>query len=153
MKFHTLLFSTATQTSIPTSGLACPAFHPWHNAPLGSHLCLPVGSMKFNEQRKLPEEWKIPLSHGRSYQEKPDGASPWIHYLCEIAFSPRKPMDLPPPSWHIQRNDQYQDENRARITLFFFFFSPPYLSTIFFLHFSLSLFPPRFGYWEIAVHK
>lgn len=81
-------------------------------------LCLPVGSMKFNEQRKLPEEWKIPLSHGHSYQQKPDGAPPWLHYLCEIAFSPRKPMDLPPPSWHIQRNDQYQDENSPRSLLF-----------------------------------
>lgn len=37
---------------------------------------VPVGSLKFNEQRKLPEEWKIPLSQGHSYQQKPDGASP-----------------------------------------------------------------------------
>lgn len=57
---------------------------------------MPVGSLKFNEQRKLPEEWKIPLSQGCSYQQKPDGASPWLHYLSEIAFSPRKPEDLPP---------------------------------------------------------
>lgn len=55
----------------------------------------PVGSLKFNEQRKLPEEWKIPLSQGHSYQQKPDGAPSWLHYLCEIAFSPRKPQDFP----------------------------------------------------------
>lgn len=103
----------------PNHWLGPPGLPPLAECSPGLCLCLPVGSMKFNEQRKLPEEWKIPLSHGWSYQQKPDGASPWIHYLCEIAFSPRKPMGLPPPSWHIQRNDQYQDENRPRSLLFY----------------------------------
>lgn len=78
---------------------------------------MPVGSLKFNEQRKLPEEWKIPLSQGHSYQQKPDGASSWLNYLCEIAFSPRKPKDFPPSLLPIEGNGQSPDENRPILFL------------------------------------
>lgn len=40
---------------------------------------------------------EILLSPRCSYQQKPDGASLWLHYLCEIGFSPRKLKDLCPP--------------------------------------------------------
>lgn len=60
---------------------------------------VPVGSLKFNEQRKLPEEWKIPLSQGCSYQQKPDGALLWLHYLSEIAFLPPPPLSGKLKNW------------------------------------------------------
>lgn len=95
---------------------------------------VPVGSLKFNEQRKLPEEWKIPLSQGHSYQQKPDGASPQLHYLCEIAFSPRKPKDLPPPHWPKERNGQCKMKTGP---------AQSYFSNAYLFH-HLCTFPVRF---------
>lgn len=93
--------STAALNVVVSMRTSCPpgAASPFalHHDHKDSPECVwaPVGSLKFNEQRKLPEDWKIPLSQGHSYQLKPDGAPSWLHYLCEIAFSPRKPEDFP----------------------------------------------------------
>lgn len=144
------LCSITIRTLFPPIAVVCSALHPEPKPPLSVSGCLLFNEVQWTAQIA----WRMENSFVTRtvLSAKPDGASLWLHYLCEIGFSPRKPKDLPPPPWAIERNGQYQEENRP--TLLFIILVIP----ISFCHLCSSpqvfacIFSP-FCFWGIKIHK
>lgn len=99
----------------PSRGVTIQTFYPpmrWFPQPSALNRTIPwvcLGACRLPEVQWAAQiAWGVENSSvtGVLLSAKPDGASPWLHYLCEIAFSPRKPVDLPPPSSPLWRNGQ-----------------------------------------------